>query len=106
MLGFLFSGFLLYAPEYDIEDVRYCFIPTYLVLALFATSGLGALLRRTEALTRGDPEIRKAASPVSPVSRCRCGISGRPTGRWIAARTTRGGRPSSSWRARSRRTGS
>jgi hypothetical protein len=61
LLGFLFSGVLLYALEYDIEDVRYYFVPTYLVLALFATSGLGALLRGTEALTRGDPEIRKAA---------------------------------------------
>lgn len=52
LLGFLFAGFLFYALEYDISDVYYYFIPTYALLAVCASVGLGALLGEAEALTR------------------------------------------------------
>ena len=53
MLGFLYCGFLFYALEYDIEDVQYYFIPTYALLAVCASAGLGALLRGARALLAG-----------------------------------------------------
>ncbi len=59
MLGFLYCGFLFYALEYDIDDVQYHFIPTYMILALFATTGLAALWRKLGALTEGDSEVRR-----------------------------------------------
>ncbi|MEW6635590.1 MAG: DUF2723 domain-containing protein [Actinomycetota bacterium] len=43
MLGFLYAGWLFHALEYDIEDIYYYFIPTYLILALFLAVGFGAL---------------------------------------------------------------
>jgi 4-amino-4-deoxy-L-arabinose transferase-like glycosyltransferase len=51
LLGFLFAGFLFYALEYDISDVYHYFIPTYALLALCASVGLGALLGKAEILT-------------------------------------------------------
>jgi hypothetical protein len=59
LLGFLYFGWLLYALEFSIADIYYHFIPTYLVLAVFAAMGLGALLREVEALTvRSSPKVR------------------------------------------------
>ena len=52
-LGFLFFGWLFYAIENDIPDIELYFIPTYLVLSLWATAGFGALLDEAEALTGG-----------------------------------------------------
>ena len=43
-LGFLYAGWLLHALEYNIEDIEYYFIPTYLVLALCMAAGFGGLL--------------------------------------------------------------
>lgn len=51
LLSFLYLGWLFYALEFDIEDVYYYFIPTYLVLAVFAAVGFGALAQEVEALT-------------------------------------------------------
>jgi len=51
LLGILYLGWLFYALEFNIEDVYYYFIPTYLVLALFAAAGFGVLSRAAEALT-------------------------------------------------------
>jgi 4-amino-4-deoxy-L-arabinose transferase-like glycosyltransferase len=51
LLAFLYLGWLFYALEFNIEDVYYYFIPTYLVLALFAAVGFGALSRAAEART-------------------------------------------------------
>ena len=63
MLGFLFFGFLLYALEYDIEDVHYYFIPTYALLAVCASAGIGALLREAETIAgRFGPGGRQAAA--------------------------------------------
>jgi hypothetical protein len=52
-LGFLFFGWLFYSIENDIPDVELYFIPTYLVLSLWAAAGFGALLDETESLTGG-----------------------------------------------------
>jgi hypothetical protein len=53
LLGFLFFGWLFYAVENDIPDVDLYFIPTYLVLSLWAAAGFGALLAEVESLTTG-----------------------------------------------------
>jgi hypothetical protein len=54
-LGFLFLGWLFYAVENDIPDIDLYFIPTYLVLSLWATAGFGALLAEVESLVLGLP---------------------------------------------------
>ena len=59
LLALPFSGFLLYALEYDIEDVHYYFIPTYAILSLWASVGLAAALRAATGLvTRKAPRFR------------------------------------------------
>jgi len=57
-LGFLFFGWLFYSIENDIPDIDLYFIPTYLVLSLWAAAGFGALLDEAESLTGG---LSKAA---------------------------------------------
>ena len=52
-LGFLFFGWLFYSIENDIPDIDLYFIPTYLVLSLWAAAGFGALLDEAESLTGG-----------------------------------------------------
>jgi hypothetical protein len=52
-LGFLFFGWLFYAVENDIPDIDLYFIPTYLVLSLWAAAGFGALLDEVESLVGG-----------------------------------------------------
>ena len=61
LLAVLFLGFLIYALEYEIEDVHYYFIPTYAILSLWASAGLAVLLREARTLTRGAPKLRTAA---------------------------------------------
>src|SRR5688572_29317879 len=60
-LGFLFFGWLFYAVENDIPDVELYFIPTYLVLSLWAATGFGALLAEVESLTTGSRRLRRRA---------------------------------------------
>jgi hypothetical protein len=63
LLGSLFSGFLFYALEYDIDDVQYYFIPTYSLLAVCASVGLGALLSEAGILAgRFGPGARATAA--------------------------------------------
>jgi hypothetical protein len=50
LLGFLFSGWLLFAIENDIPDIDLYFIPTYLVLTLWAAVGFGLALEGAESL--------------------------------------------------------
>lgn len=45
---FLFAGWLFYAAEYDIFDVSIYFIPTYIILALWISVGLGAVMEALE----------------------------------------------------------
>ena len=52
-LGFLFFGWLFHALENDIPDFDLYFIPTYLVLSLWAAAGLGTLLAEVETLASG-----------------------------------------------------
>ncbi|HZC83432.1 MAG TPA: membrane protein, partial [Rubrobacter sp.] len=58
-LGFLFFGWLFHAVENDIPDIDLYFIPTYLVLSLWAATGLGTLLGEVEALVFGLPGVAK-----------------------------------------------
>jgi hypothetical protein len=58
-LGFLFFGWLFHAVENDIPDIDLYFIPTYLVLSLWAAAGLGTLLGEVEALVFGLPRVAK-----------------------------------------------
>jgi hypothetical protein len=58
-LGFLFFGWLFHAVENDIPDVDLYFIPTYLVLSLWAAAGFGALLAEIEALLAGFPRVTR-----------------------------------------------
>ena len=60
-LGFLFFGWLFHAAENDIPDVDLYFIPTYLVLSLWAAAGFGTLLAEIETLTSGFPRATKGA---------------------------------------------
>ena len=64
LLGSLYLGWLFYALEYDIADVYYQFIPTYLVLAVFVAAGLAALLRGVERLA-ADRRARGAMVAVA-----------------------------------------
>ena len=52
LLGFLYFGWFYYALEYDISDVYYQFIPTYLILAVVTATGFAALLSTLEELMR------------------------------------------------------
>jgi hypothetical protein len=58
-LGFLFFGWLFHAVENDIPDVDLYFIPTYLVLSLWAAAGFGALLAEIEAPLAGFPRVTR-----------------------------------------------
>src|SRR5215213_8253521 len=60
-LGFLFFGWLFHAVENDIPDIDLYFIPTYLIISLWAAAGLGMLLAEVEALLSGFPSARKMA---------------------------------------------
>ena len=60
-LGVLFFGWLFHAVENDIPDIDLYFIPTYLVLSLWAAAGLGTLLAEVEALVSGFPDATKMA---------------------------------------------
>jgi hypothetical protein len=60
-LGFLFFGWLFHAALNDIPDVDLYFIPTYLVLSLWAAAGIGTLLAEVETLVSGSPGVSKGA---------------------------------------------
>ena len=60
-LGFLFFGWLFHAVENDIPDIDLYFIPTYLVLSLWAAAGFGMLLAEIESLVSGLPRLTKGA---------------------------------------------
>lgn len=51
LTGFLFAGWIFHALENDIPDVQLYFIPTYLILCLWMSAGLGAVLEATEDAT-------------------------------------------------------
>lgn len=58
LLGFLYFGWLFHAIENDIPDIQLYFIPTYLVLCLWASVGFGALFEAVE-------EVLLARLPVA-----------------------------------------
>jgi hypothetical protein len=60
-LGFLFFGWLFHAVENNIPDIDLYFIPTYLVLSLWAAAGLGTLLAEVESLIADFPGVAKGS---------------------------------------------
>jgi hypothetical protein len=60
-LGFLFFGWLFHAVENNIPDIDLYFIPTYLVLSLWAAAGLGTLFAEVESLISVLPGVKKGA---------------------------------------------
>jgi hypothetical protein len=48
--GFLFTGWLVHALAYNILDVYIYFIPTYMILSLWAAAGAGGILEAVRAL--------------------------------------------------------
>ncbi|HEY6711451.1 MAG TPA: DUF2723 domain-containing protein [Rubrobacter sp.] len=60
-LGFLFFGWLFHAVENNIPDIDLYFIPTYLVLSLWAAAGLGTLFAEVESLISFLPGVKKGA---------------------------------------------
>lgn len=48
LTGGLYGGWLFYALEYDIEDIHFYFIPTYLLLSVFLAVGLAAIMNASE----------------------------------------------------------
>lgn len=48
LLGVVFAGTLVFSVGYDVSDVYVFFIPTYLMLALWISSGIGELSRMLE----------------------------------------------------------
>jgi len=60
-LGFLFFGWLFHAAENDIPDIDLYFIPTYIVVSLWAATGFGTLLAEIESLVSGFPRATKGA---------------------------------------------
>jgi hypothetical protein len=53
LFGFLFFGWLFYSLGNDIPDIHLYFIPTYLVLCLWAALGFGTLLELAGSLLDG-----------------------------------------------------
>src|ERR671913_391575 len=60
-LGFLFFGWLFHAIENNIPDIDLYFIPTYLVLSLWAAAGLRTLLAEVESLISDFPGVAKGS---------------------------------------------
>ena len=63
LLAFLYLGWAFYSIENAIPDINLYFIPTYLILCLWAAVGLGALLTEAETLAenRLPTSARRAA---------------------------------------------
>ena len=61
LLGVLFLGWLFHALEYNIEDIYYYFIPTYLILAVLVAVGLDGLLTAAGNVAQGSPPWVRAA---------------------------------------------
>jgi hypothetical protein len=57
LFGFLFFGWLFYSLGNDIPDIQLYFIPTYLVLCLWAALGFGTLLELAESLVAGRSRV-------------------------------------------------
>ncbi|MGH3087941.1 MAG: glycosyltransferase family 117 protein [Rubrobacteraceae bacterium] len=59
MFGFLYFGWLFHALEYDIEDIEYYFIPTFLILCVFMSVGFSGVLDAVEWTMRRAPVFAK-----------------------------------------------
>lgn len=62
LVGVPFVGWLFHALEYNIEDIQYYFIPTYLVLGVFMAVGFGAMLDAVDGLSGRLPSVVRAGT--------------------------------------------
>ena len=62
LLGFLFFGWAFYSIENDIPDIEVYFVPTYLVLALAASVGLGLVITEAEHFLGRFPRISRGVA--------------------------------------------
>jgi hypothetical protein len=65
LLGFLYLGWAFYSIENDIPDIEVYFVPTYLVLALALSAGLGFVLTEAEDLLSRFPRVPQGATLVA-----------------------------------------
>ena len=65
LLGFLYLGWTFYSIENDIPDIEVYFVPTYLVLALALSVGLGVLLTEAEDLVARSPRLPQGAALIA-----------------------------------------
>jgi len=65
LLGFLYLGWAFYSIENDIPDIEVYFVPTYLVLALALSAGLGFVLAEAEDLLSRFPGVPQEATLVA-----------------------------------------
>jgi hypothetical protein len=56
---YLYLGWLFHALEYDIEDIEYYFIPTFLILCVFMAVGFSGLLDLAGRLLRFAPQTAR-----------------------------------------------
>lgn len=63
LTGIVFAGMLVFSLQYAVSDVYVFFIPTYLMLALWTCTGVGALSRMFEGM-EGASGYRYASGPV------------------------------------------
>jgi hypothetical protein len=61
LLGVLFLGWLFHALEYNIEDIYYYFIPTYLILAVLVAVGFDGLLTAAGDVAQGSSPWARTA---------------------------------------------
>lgn len=61
----LFAGWLAHAASYNILDVELYFIPTYLMVSLWISTGTGTALGGAESLLPRSPRGRRLALPLA-----------------------------------------
>ncbi|MBA2693226.1 MAG: DUF2723 domain-containing protein [Rubrobacter sp.] len=62
VLSFLYFGWVFYALEYDIEDIEYYFIPTFLIFCVFMAAGFSGAFDAAERLLRDAPNAARVGA--------------------------------------------
>jgi hypothetical protein len=62
VLSFSYFGWVFYALEYDIEDIEYYFIPTFLIVCVFMAVGFSGIMDAAEWLLRRAPTLAKVGA--------------------------------------------
>jgi hypothetical protein len=62
VLSFLYFGWVFYSLEYDIEDIEYYFIPTFLIFCVFMAAGFSGVFDAAERLLRDAPNAARVGA--------------------------------------------